>query len=237
IWGLAAALAVLVQGKFFRDHFVPVLPPLALLGAWAAADALGFVAKRLGRASGIFAIGAVALVLLAPPYRSRLADLFDVARGAVPRERYWSRPEFSMLGFSLRDDLLLARALEQSTQPADRVVLWGFEPLVYFVARRDPVGRFAWNIPLTREANLPELRAEFLESLRADPPELFVIERGDVLPLAFGHWKDSQRTFAEFEELRRFVEERYSFRDAVGRLDEVGRAEEPRFLVLRLRSE
>jgi hypothetical protein len=235
IWALASSLAVIVQGKYFRYHFLPVLPPLALLGAWSASDALAFVERRAGRISRVaVALGLVAAALLAPPYRSRLEDLFEVARGAVPRESYWSRPEFAMLGFSLRDDLLLARWVEQATRPKERVVLWGFEPLVHFVARRDPVGRFAYSIPLTREANLPELREEFLEALRADPPELFVIERGDVLPLAFGHWKDSHRTFAEWEELRAFVESRYAFLTALGTLDGIGRGDEPRFLVYRL---
>jgi hypothetical protein len=237
LWTAASALGVILQGKYFVYHFLPMVPPLALLGAWCAVDALGALRDRVRAPALPRALAAALLIglLLAPSYRARIRDLLDVAGGAVPRQEYWARPAFATLDFSLRDDLRLVRFLEQRTRSGDRVDIWGFEPLVNWLADRPPVGRFAYNVPLAGAAHLPALRREYVTTLRSDPPEWFVVQRGDAIPFTVGHAEDSQGRLREFPELARFVQERYEPCGAVGSLDQLRRPDEPRFLVLRRR--
>ncbi len=121
--------------------------------------------------------------------------------------------------FSLREDIALANYLQTQTTPADRIFIWGYEPLVYFLARRQIVSRFLYNFPLVVRWAPQKLRAEFLQAIQQDPPKLFVIAHKDATPWVTGHNKDSFRSFMEFTELRFFLEENYDFLASVGRFD------------------
>jgi hypothetical protein len=226
---------VIVQGKFFPYHFLPVIAPLALLAVAGPARDLPRALSRLGRARWALAAIAAAGLAALPPYPGRFRDLYEVVSGRLAEPDYWSRTAFDTRDFSFRDDLTLVEFLRANTKPADRVNIWGFEPLMNFLAERGVVGRFGSSYPLTLAEELPELRREYLDAVRADPPEYFVVQRADAVPFALGHSKDSFTTFREFVELEEWVRERYVLAGAIGQFRAPDGKPQPRFLIYGLR--
>jgi hypothetical protein len=236
LWFLSACASVIVQGKFFQVHFLPVVPPLVILSCWAATCILAPFSMK-GRWLSLLALILVfACLAAAPPYPGKFRALFRVISGRTSLRRYWMMPQFTGKSFSLKDDLMLVDYLRDVSEPGDRVNIWGFEPSVNFLARRRIVSRFPFSHPLVPVSGLQEFREEFIGEFRADPPEYLVVQRGDNYPPSMGHRKDSYATFMEFDELRDLVGERYELIREIGKVAGEGAPDgSSRFLVYRLR--
>lgn len=222
VWLVVAVGSVCAQGKFFRYHYLPVLGPLAVLGALAIAAGFGRLWLRLGRswlraiALLLFAAGMV----LATGYPRQYGDLLAVAAGRTSIGEHWRSSRFVPWGdFSLRDDMELADYIRASTRPDDKVFIWGYEPVVYFLARRWPVSRFEYTFPIVVSWSSGKFQRELMDELWRDPPELFVVAHNDATPAVMGHGKDSFRTLMDFPELRTYVENLYEFQTKVARFD------------------
>ncbi len=241
VWLAAAVASVLAQGKFLPYHYLPGLPPLAVLGALATAAALRPLARHFastGRRVGVVAI-ALAGIASATRYPARLVDLARVASSRLSLHDLWSRPEFSGGSFSVSGNVALAEYLKQHTNPGDRVANFGLDPPFTLPAWREPVLRFAtvtgfdpasWKLP-------PEFRAH--------PPNVLTVKRGErfmtrawtasgnayqqLMAFAFRHGEVSPYVLAgrlypyeqlmAFTELRNLVAARYELEARVGHFD------------------
>ena len=241
VWLVAAVASVLAQGKFLPYHYLPGLPPFAVLGALATAAALRPLAGHFastGRRVGVVAI-ALAGIASATRYPARLVDLARVASNRLSLHDLWSRPEFSGGTFSVSENEALAEYLKEHTNPNDRVANFGDDPPFTLPAWREPVLRFAtvtgfdpasWKLP-------PEFRAH--------PPNVLTVKRGErlltrawkasgsayqqLMAFAFRHGEVSPYVLAgrlypyeqlmAFTELHDLVAARYEFEARVGHFD------------------
>jgi hypothetical protein len=226
---LALALAgVAVQGKYFGYHWIPAMPPLALLAGAGLSRLYQLPLSVSGRGSGggvnphrrhttpqrptplpcLIAILAASLIADWPSYR----DGCRITLGSLPRREYnarFGRPNGG--DYSYLADLDAARYVRAATRPGEGVFIWGFEPLVYVLAERRPPTRFHFAVPLVSPGTPDSWRRELLRDLTARPPRLFLVLRNDAIPWASGRADDSEAQLRQFTELHRFLQRHYRF--------------------------
>ncbi len=212
-WAATMVAHVWVQGRYYSYHWLPALPPLALLagqGLRTAAFLLGKVpGRRLARA-----LPAVALLSLCGflgfAYWNFLRFPLRRLAGRISRETYLRGFDRAIRSdFSLLADREMAAWVTERTQPNTPIYIWGFEPLVYFLADRPPASRFLYNIPLVAHWSPPAWRDELIRELEEKRPPYILVVRGDPQPWMTGRWDDSAAQLATYPELRRLLVERY----------------------------
>jgi len=155
LW-LATGLAAFLAGfRFFGHYWFQVLPPMCLLAGLGVAACPKSLRRML------------VVVVLAPACAAWVLA-FSPRLEARPKIR------------------ALANYARVHTKPGDLVTVWGAVPEVYWLSGRAPggglvttdfvVGRTAGRRdgPARRRDATPGALASFLESLRADPPKLFL---------------------------------------------------------------
>ncbi len=215
-WALLMMASVWVQGKYYTYHWLPVLPPLALLGG----HGLSAVARlprgaRARRAAGAAAL-AVVFSLLGAAYWKSLRLPIGYLTGRTPRSVLLSR--WDRHGdFSLRADREVASFLQRHTGEGDSIFVWGFEPLIYFLADRRPASRFLYTVPLVTAWSPPEWRSELIRDLTQNQPAFIIVAHNDVLPWMTGRRDDSAAQVHSFGEFRSILDRHYR---NVGRIED-----------------
>ncbi len=158
LW-LAAGLIAFVGGfRYFGHYWLQVLPPLCLLAAPAITTCTSWMRVVLA-----------ALLL-------------------VPTVYFWQEAWTPIHGRSNIDvrAFALVAEVDRHTRPNDLITVWGSFPEIYWLSGRPPggalvisdflVGRTAGRAdgPQRLKDATPGARADFLASLRAHPPKLFL---------------------------------------------------------------
>jgi hypothetical protein len=207
-WWLASLLSLIVQKKFFQYHFLPVLAPLALgiggvsvlverLVAWRS----GGFTRSMPPIAALALCGTVAM----SPFPQRWTYLYQAVSGERPITAYWRSRSFVTPDTSLADNLAMAEWLQTNTQAGERVFLWSYEPIVYFLSDRQLVSRFLYHYPLVVPWGPPEYRTELIAALDAHPPAAIGVCDRDASPQVLGHPYTSWQTFERFPELAHWV--------------------------------
>jgi hypothetical protein len=209
---------IAMQGKFFPYHYGATLPLVAFLAG------LGFYKlwRRclLGGAGGVLAFGAFVLACVA--MRQAVGDLpQDFWERSAQRTRYLLRlapyeerealdAELGAVAdVSLGADRAVARELRARTKPEAPVFVWGFEPVIYWLAARPPASRFIYDVPQRTPWQREWARSELMRELHARPPEAIVVQRNDVFPMVTGDTLDSHRALSTFPALAALLEHDY----------------------------
>ena len=228
LWLIAAAafpqvLGIAIQSKFFSYHYGATLPFVALLAAPGLWKLWKLAQRYSGFGPAVFAVG----VVVAADARTATRDLPETFL-----DRSWSRTKASLFAdaaersringrlYTVADvnyaaNLRVAAWLEQHTDPSDTVYIWGFEPHIYFAAHRRSASKFIYNVPQRVEWENQWARDALMRELEAAPPKAIVIERGDIFPLVTGNNDDSARALLAFPELKRFIDDRYEYRESI----------------------
>jgi hypothetical protein len=111
--------------------------------------------------------------------------------------------------FSLLADREVAAFIGRNTDRSDSVFIWGFEPLIYFLADRRPASRFIYTVPLVTDWSPPEWRTELVRDLERNRPRYIMVVHNDVLPWMTGRLEDSAGQVATFPEFQRLLDSRY----------------------------
>lgn len=158
-------LLAATSGRSFGHYYIAWLPVFAvLMGFFAYSLVEGAIARRLRppgeakRSPHTSIIGLVALLL---------------ALGFLPARELASQVA---LGKGLGDPRRqAAQYVSNSTRQGDYVLVWGGEPGVNFIARREAPTRFIYQYPLYRRGyQSAEKVNEFLRSLMANRPALII---------------------------------------------------------------
>lgn len=148
VWGAAAALVIVVNGRFlFNSYFMNALPPMAVMAGWLLAEA-----PREGRGRAIVAAVAcagMAVLLVHRGYLPRVVGSarLDLAalRGRIDRPTYLEQfgGYGNGRGYSARANEELAEYIRAHTAPDERIFLFGINGAgVYFDADRLTAHRF-----------------------------------------------------------------------------------------------
>lgn len=117
----------------------------------------------------------------------------------------WARPISHYDG-----QIRVIEYLRENSTPKDGVFIWGSEPLIYFLAQRNPPTRFVSNLGLLSLWTPPAWRLELMRDLQASPPKYMIVEREDWVPMISFNFLDSEEYLQQrFPALSRFVTDRY----------------------------
>lgn len=220
---LGATLGVVVQGTFAGYHYLPGMA----IGAILVGSAFGQVSTwlqgrlwrfRLGRHDLVLASLVLLVIMPAYLHGESLRDLASLRFLEPPSPR--STPGTV---FDFTESYALAQYFHQETDPSDRVQVWGYEPLVYFLANRTAASRFAISHPLVirvpGESLTPmqqDWRREFLRDIRDRAPRFVAVVRRDNW-----WWAPEERTseqlLDDFPEWKHMLQERYVPDRTIGR--------------------
>jgi hypothetical protein len=211
---------VALQAKFFQYHYGATIPLLALAAGlgwyklWTRAWA-----KRPWPVLGLFVVATLALLMRKP--------IHDVPGTVL--ERSWARLNFLLrrapfetrqkldealhkaADFDLASNHRVATWVAAHTQPSDFVLVWGFEPYVYWYSGRQPATRFIYNVAQRSHWQTETSQRLFIEEVRARNPRLVIVQHNDVFPGVTGFVSDSFADLPRFTALDEYVRERYAF--------------------------
>ncbi len=169
-WWLGLSLIAAMGGgvRLYNAYFIPCLPPLALLTAWAMSRAWRSHALLNHLVAALLLLAALAVAVRANTFgqvwTTERADLTHERDPTAYLERFGGYGNGR--GYSAKANQELVHWLRANSAPDDRVFIFGFSANVYFEARRLPAHRFLWVGPAV-EGLLQ--RQEFtLERLAAD---------------------------------------------------------------------
>jgi hypothetical protein len=219
---------IAMQGKFFPYHYGATLPLIAFL----AGLGLYKLWRRClaGGTGGVLAF--VAFVGACVAMRQAVGDLpQDFWERSALRMKYVLRiPPYdrrealdvelaTVADVNLAADRAVALELKARTPPAAPVLVWGFEPVIYWLAGREPATRFIYDVPQRTRWQRERARQDMMADLRAHPPAAIVVQHNDVFPMVTGDTLDSRRALATFPELARLLDSRYELTQTIEDFD------------------
>jgi len=203
-WLAAMLVQVWIQGKYFQYHWLPVLPPLGLLAAQGMAALWRLLRQHVASAAAERAVAAGGLAVLvlsvAGAYWNHFRPELRYAAGLVPASEFLG--EFrDRSDFSISADLAVASYLTAHTARGTPIFIWGFEPIVYFLADRPPASRFISQQPLVAPWSPREWRRELIAALEERRPAYVLVVHNDAMPWVTMRPYDSATELAAFPEL------------------------------------
>ncbi len=211
LWWAVMVASVCVQGKYFAYHWLPVLPPLALLAGLGWAAAVRWAGQLAGgrRPAVIAGLLLILLGLFAQGYWAQFHRPIAYATRRLPDEQYLS--DFTASGhyFSFPADLALAQYLRDNSPPKAPIFSWGLDALVYFLADRPPASRFIQDQPLLTPWSPPQWREELIQDLSRNRPQFILVAHDDIQPWVTLWNGDSASALPYYPELARLIVERY----------------------------
>jgi hypothetical protein len=214
-WALVAVGGAAAQDKFYKYHWIPLFPPLVILGVVGCHRLLqGKTAgwrKLAGAAALALAAFAVCEWAIAPA--SSVVQWLQLVTGRIGSDQYYTAHATG--GFVAGDDMKTARYILVRTKPDEGITVWGNNALIEFLSGRPSPTRFIFALPLTEggpSSPRDSYRREYINALKKNPPVYFVAG----LPWGGLH-KD--QALNGFPELRAFLQERYYLETRIGGLD------------------
>jgi hypothetical protein len=194
LWSIGTILSICMGWWLFYYHFVILIPPLALLtsyGFFQLFDRLPNQRNKMYRIARTLAVSLLTLFLLMEfllayycSYVSTGIISALIGMEKVNTEEIYSRyrfPEHSITDFSIKEDYHLSQYLKAHTQEEEKIFIWGWESLVYFLSEREPASRYIFIYPLIQ--NDLDMRRDaqktLWEELHEKNPRYFVVTKKD----------------------------------------------------------
>jgi hypothetical protein len=223
--GLALLLGVVsihlagiaMQAKYFAYHFDATL---MLIGLVSGLGWFKIWRKAMARGQG----GAVAFASLLVLTAVARVPVTDVPHGFWERvllrtkfmfgSGHVSRPEldrdlYRAADFDLGADRDLAGRVRELSGANDRIYVWGFEPLVYWLSGRAPASRFIYNVPQRAPWGREQARSLLMGDLGEQLPRVFIVQHDDYFKFVTGNDDDSYGSLRDFPELSQLLAEHY----------------------------
>ena len=226
-WLALAFATIFWQGSFQKGHYALVLPPLVVLAALGIDGAPVRAAERMGdsahRRAVVLGIGALVFCLfllnLRDLFLTRIIKFSALAAGRLTREQYYATfplgGDLRRGGYSFEDARQIAAFIETQTAPGDPIYVWGYRPLIAWLARRAMPTRYCFRYPLTR-TGFAHWWSEFLSDLDRSPPVFFVVATQDR---GLYHPETSREALERNYALNRFLKDRYTLDHATAHFE------------------
>jgi len=224
VWLLIAFAIMLVQLRGYDYHWLPLLPPLVLLGALGLTRVLDFIAPLLAtrqRASDASVISVplwlktiTVLGLLAILVNSIYPKTWRYLTGGEDRMTYEDR--FVAGEFVAGESARVADYLRQRNAPGDSLYVWGFRPEIYYLSGLNPPTRFIFQFPLVADWYPLEWRQENVDLLWAALPPYVLILQVDYMPWVTGSEEDSNTLLQSYTDLNDWLIYNYERETQIG---------------------
>jgi hypothetical protein len=218
-WLLAGFFIMLAQAKGYDYHWLPMLPPLALLGA-ATVDRMAGWFGRTRRSVSLQGLRIdivtvlVVVGLLLIMINGVWAHSWRYITGQESQAEYYG---FFQAGEFVADEsLAVTEFLQARVVPGDSLFIWGFRPEVYYQSGLNPATRFIFQFPLVADWYPPEWQEEAVETLWAALPPYVLVLQVDYMPWVTGQDADSNMLLQEYTELNNWLIHNYERETQVG---------------------
>ena len=231
---LGSIFAVFVQGTFAGYHYLPGLAIGSILIGSAFSQVAAVVFRRSGLGIGGIRIptrllAAQLLILAALPFYLRKEPINNLLS-----KHFLDRPrqnEFRNAGvFDFTEDFDLAMYLKERTSSTDRIQIWGYESLVYYLADRKAASRFQMTHPLVMRIPGQDItpmqrrwRQEFMNDMVQRRPEYIAVVKDDNWWWA-PNQQTSEQLLDDFPEWKEFIQRNYTLEHTIGRFLIYGRS-------------
>jgi hypothetical protein len=233
-WGLLGivfclAVAVTVQQKSFRYHFVAAFPLLALAAGLGWAKLWRLASRGTGRYSVAFLLAFGAAYLARFPVtdlngsihertRIRLAQLLG---GRAPHGPATAASSLYAVrkNFDLGEAQAVAAWVRQELTPNETLLLWGCDSIVYWLSERRPATRFVHNMPQRGSWQREKARSRFMDEVRRSRPRAIVVQHGDFITSVIGEREDSATALRSFPELTAYLKDGFELMTTIGKFD------------------
>jgi hypothetical protein len=181
---LAIAAVIFGVQQHFPYQAVIFLPPVALLAGGPIAEALARAVRELRERRRMRTLPWVVVVAAAVlvPLCVRYVVLARHLDSRYSPAHYWATFR-DTYGYSYADTVAAAEYVRAHTRPGDPLLVYAFEPAVYFLADRRSPTRHLYNFLIFENTQIPlELRRRWLEEVRRDVaarPPAYLITTGD----------------------------------------------------------
>lgn len=221
LW-LASGLAfVLAQSLGFDTHWIPMLPPLALLGA----DVLNRVIEKSAQVPSILQWGGafgvekivsslILLVFLGTLAGTTWGRAWYTVTGQETQVAYFDR--FQANDLKPEETLQVVAYLRERVVPNDTLFVWGFRPEVAYMAGLRPATRYQAQFPLVAPWYPLEWQQNNVDLLWAAMPPYALILEDDFMPWVTSIDADSHTILQDYTELNNWLIANYD------RVDEIG---------------
>ena len=224
---IGATYAVFVQGTFAGYHYLPGLAIGSIFVGSIISTLATWMAARLPRLVGRLPIRlevAVVLFVLVPATavymrRAPVGRLVTLQFLAPPAPNEFRNRTL----FDYTESYDTAAYLRSHTQPDERIQVWGYESLVYYLAERRAASRFQMTHPLVMRVPGGDLtpmqrrwRAEFVADVTARPPAYVAVVSEDRWWWA-PEERSSEELLADFPEWRAIIDRDYELEQRIGR--------------------
>ncbi|MEM7722358.1 MAG: glycosyltransferase family 39 protein [Pseudomonadota bacterium] len=208
LWLFAGGLSAVVQGKGFHYHYLPLVPPYALLiglVGWRLVE----IIRRFGVGRPILPVAVLAGGLALPSEAVNwMGRGLTALTGPEPSETMLS--EFPPgTDFDIAATLAFNDVLTQRREPDDRLFVWGFETMLYFLQREPPRYRYPYAWPFVVHYHDGRYTDDLITRLTEEPPRHIVVQDEDATPWVTARDQSSREFLWDFPELSAFVSERY----------------------------
>ena len=196
-WLMLSLVLLVLQGRLYFYHWLPVLPPLAMLGGYCLATRLRSLVLDPDRAHRRRNAIVAAVILLIPIVAEigRFSPAASLATGRIDREQHLARFN-GIFGFSALENARAADYLRRQSRPDETILVHGFEPDLYYQAERASPTRHLSSAPIIGEVQIPlslrrRWQIEQSRDARLRPPR-FIVLAGFADPAMAAHWAARQ---------------------------------------------
>jgi hypothetical protein len=172
VWTLCALVAATLSSRPYPHYLLQVVPPLTLLLASVLKTKkmyeYGLAGVTIGYAVILIAIIRFGVYSVVGYY----SNFFSLLTMQINKQEYDRRFD------SLMADNYAAAPLLMS-DPSPEMFIWGTNPTLYALTRKNPVGRFTVAFHI---ADFPGGYAETQQALEASPPKYIVVMKNETLP-------------------------------------------------------
>lgn len=200
LWAVVGLAIMLVQAKGYDYHWLPMLPPLALMGADTLDRLIDLAAHNgLAKRSQVPATFLVVALFLVVMWQGIWPKSLNYLRGLEDQVAYYGR--FQAGEFVADESLVIANILQERTEAGDSLYIWGFRPEVYFMSDLRPATRFIFHFPLVAPWYPQDWRRENVDTLWAALPPYVLVLQVDYMPWVTGRDEDSNTLLQEYNAL------------------------------------
>ncbi|MBI1277961.1 MAG: hypothetical protein GC179_07525 [Anaerolineaceae bacterium] len=223
VWLLTGLIIMLVQAKGYDYHWLPMLPPLVLLGA-AGVDAFLELLMRIftkglpaanpyknTRSLSVFIVGALFIAIMV---NGIWPTTLKYLTGQEDQVTYFGR--FVAGEFVADESLKVAQLLRERVAQGDSLYIWGFRPEVYYLSGLNPASRFIFQFPLVGSWYPQEWRKENVDTLWAALPPYVLVLQVDYMPWVTGSHEDSNSLLQEYTDLNNWLVYNYERDTQIG---------------------
>lgn len=219
---------IALQAKFFQYHYGATVPLLALLAGlgWHKLWAHAWARRPSGPL--LVAVAAMAALWMRKPVNDvpgsvlqrTLARLEFLVNARSPEARTKLDAELHRAAdYDLAADRMVADWVIENTKPRDAVLIWGFEPVVYWISGRRLATRFIYNVPQRSQWQTETSQRIFMDEVTRNRPSVVLVQHHDVFPGVTGHMTDSAADLERFPALHAYLTSSYELETTIEDFD------------------